>query len=98
MFNLILGTLLLGIRVLCSAPSGPWDAFNFAPQSRTVYPRSIRETHGNVTNLNILSNGSLTISGNESHVAFDFGYEVRLFPLFMAAKGSQDHRLRRWQG
>ena len=74
---LLLSFLLLGAYTECSAPNGPWDAFNFAPVSRTVYPRAVWETYGNVTNAeNILSNGSLTLSGDGSYVALDFGYEV----------------------
>lgn len=76
-FVLLLSFLLLGAYTGCSAPSGPWDAFNFAPESRTVYPRSVRETYGNVTDAEgVLSNGSLIISGDGSYVALDFGYEV----------------------
>lgn len=75
---LLLSFLLLGTYTECAAPSGPWDAFNFAPESRTVYPRSVRETHGNITDAeNVLSSGSVTISGDGSYVALDFGYEVR---------------------
>ncbi|KZT68695.1 glycoside hydrolase family 78 protein [Daedalea quercina L-15889] len=74
---LLLSFLLLGEYTVGLAPSGPWDAFNFAPASRTVYPRSIREYSGNVTSASsILSNGSLTLSGDESYVVLDFGYEV----------------------
>ena len=74
---LLLSFLLLGAYTGCSAPSGPWDAFNFAPESRTIYPRAVWGTHGNVTNAeNVLSDGSLTLSGNGSYVALDFGYEV----------------------
>ncbi|KAH9930196.1 Six-hairpin glycosidase [Fomitopsis serialis] len=73
----LLGLLVLGTGALCSAPSGPWDAFNFAPASRTVYPTSIRQTSGNVSNANsILSNSSLTLSGDGSYVTLDFGFEV----------------------
>ena len=76
---LLLSLLLLGTYTECSAPNGPWDAFNFAPESRTVYPRSVWKTYGNVTNAeNVVSNGSLTLSGDGAYVALDFGYEVRL--------------------
>ena len=74
---LLLSFLLLGTYTGCSAPSGPWDEFNFAPESRTVYPRAVWGTYGNVTNAeNVISDGSLTLSGNGSYVALDFGYEV----------------------
>lgn len=68
---------LVARSVLASAPSGPWDAFNFAPPSRTVYARYVRQTGGNVTGAtNLLSEGSATLSGNASYVTLDFGYEV----------------------
>ncbi|KZT65106.1 glycoside hydrolase family 78 protein [Daedalea quercina L-15889] len=73
----VLGLLLLATSALGAAPSGPWDAFNFAPPSRTVYPRYVRQSGGNVTGAtNLLSEGSTTLSGNGSYVTLDFGYEV----------------------
>ena len=68
----------LATSVLGSAPSGPWDAFNFAPPSRTVYPRYVRQTGGNVSDATslLLTEGSATLSGNGSYVTLDFGYEV----------------------
>ena len=68
----------LATSVLGSAPSGPWDAFNFAPPSRTVYPRYVRQTGGNISDATslLLSAGSATLSGNGSYVTLDFGYEV----------------------
>ncbi|KAJ7118101.1 glycoside hydrolase family 78 protein [Mycena epipterygia] len=60
------------------APPGPWDAFNFAPKSKTVYPSAIRETEGTVTNSQRLVNnaGSATLTGQGSWIALDFGVEV----------------------
>ncbi|CCM05941.1 uncharacterized protein FIBRA_08180 [Fibroporia radiculosa] len=73
----LLHIALLVTFALGTAPSGPWDAFNLAPESRTVYPRSIREVGGTVQNAeNLLSGGSATLAGNESYIALDFGYEV----------------------
>ncbi|EIW56811.1 Six-hairpin glycosidase [Trametes versicolor FP-101664 SS1] len=73
--------LLLGLHALvavrASAPAGPWDAFNFAPKSRTVYPTAVKVTHGGVRNANALvTKGAATLSGNGSWLALDFGVEV----------------------
>lgn len=74
-----LAVSLVVCSVLASAPSGPWDAFNFAPPSRTVYARYVHQTGGNVTGAtDLLSEGSATLSGSGSYVTLDFGYEVRL--------------------
>ncbi|PIL26169.1 hypothetical protein GSI_11924 [Ganoderma sinense ZZ0214-1] len=60
-----------------SAPAGPWDAFNYAPKSRTVFPTSVKEVSGTAYNVqNLVSKGSATIVGNGSWVALDFGIEV----------------------
>ncbi|KAF8890923.1 Six-hairpin glycosidase [Infundibulicybe gibba] len=60
------------------APSGPWDAFNFAPNSKTVYPTAIHSSHGTIQNVQrLVSNqGSATITGQGSWVALDYGVEV----------------------
>ncbi|KAH7922494.1 glycoside hydrolase family 78 protein [Leucogyrophana mollusca] len=60
------------------APSGPWDAFNISPKSKTIYPKAIHTVEGSVQNpLNLLSSaGGATLSGNGSWVALDFGMEV----------------------
>lgn len=69
-----LGALTL---VRASAPAGPWDAFNYAPKSRTVSPTSVKEVSGTVHNVqNLVSEGSATIIGKGSWVALDFGIEV----------------------
>ena len=63
-----------------SAPAGVWDSFNYAPDSRTVVPISIRETAGDVTFTNASdgSPGSITLSSNGAYAALDFGKEVRI--------------------
>ncbi|EJD39434.1 glycoside hydrolase family 78 protein [Auricularia subglabra TFB-10046 SS5] len=63
---------------LGSAPAGPWDSFNYAPTSKTVWPRAVFESHGHVTNAARLPNnkGSATLSGKGTWVALDFGVEV----------------------
>ncbi|PCH42961.1 glycoside hydrolase family 78 protein [Wolfiporia cocos MD-104 SS10] len=63
--------------VFCGAPSGPWDAFNYAPESKIVYPRAIRELNGTVLNAGkLLTSGSATLTGSGSYVALDFGIEI----------------------
>jgi hypothetical protein len=71
----LLGT---GNLVLALAPSGPWDAFNFAPKTRTVYATSIRHVEPTVSgseNL-LLTSGGATFDGQGSWVTLDFGKEV----------------------
>lgn len=62
-----------------SAPAGPWDTFNYAPNSKTVYPAGIHSTFGTVNNMQklVLNAGNATIVGKGSWVALDFGVEVR---------------------
>ncbi|KAI0028945.1 glycoside hydrolase family 78 protein [Vararia minispora EC-137] len=61
-----------------SAPAGPWDAFNYAPSSKTVFPSTIREQNGSVAVADsaVGSVGAITLSGNWSWVTLDFGKEV----------------------
>lgn len=68
---------LLGFA-LGSAPNGPWDAFNFAPNSRTVWPRSVNRAVGSVRGANNLltQTGVATLSGKQSYLTLDFGVEV----------------------
>jgi hypothetical protein len=83
-----MSVLLIHVLIACIlasdtigfAPSGPWDAFNLAPGSRTVYPTKINRTSGNVTNADALvaNSGAITLSGNNSYVTLDFGKEVCL--------------------
>ncbi|TFK82232.1 glycoside hydrolase family 78 protein [Polyporus arcularius HHB13444] len=73
--------LFVGLTVLrivgASAPAGPWDAFNYAPQSRTVFPSAVKQTTGTIHKVHgLVSKGSATIVGNGSWVALDFGIEV----------------------
>ncbi|PCH42962.1 glycoside hydrolase family 78 protein [Wolfiporia cocos MD-104 SS10] len=69
--------LLLSTPIICAAPSGPWDQFNLAPGSRIVHPKAIHNLSGTVENaINLLANGSATLSGNGSYVTLDFGQEV----------------------
>ena len=75
--SLFLGILLFARYAQCAAPAGPWDTFNFAPASRSVYPQAVREVYGNVSDTSgLLENGSTTLSGEGSYVTLDFGLEV----------------------
>lgn len=71
--------LALGVAgVRCSAPSGPWDAFNFAPSSRTVKPVSIFKAEGAVENgggLTTTGSGKATFQSG-AWLTLDFGKEV----------------------
>ncbi|KAI0075162.1 glycoside hydrolase family 78 protein [Panus rudis PR-1116 ss-1] len=60
------------------APHGPWDAFIYAPNSRTVLPKSIRTSAGDVRNLQnlLFNNGTTVLSGKQSYVTLDFGIEI----------------------
>lgn len=81
--RLTLCLLLSFTLVLATAPRGPWDAFNYAPESRTVWPRSLKRVVGSVQgSKNLLTNnGIATLSGNQSYVTLDFGIEVSKFVL-----------------
>ncbi|KAJ6623288.1 Six-hairpin glycosidase [Mycena sp. CBHHK59/15] len=75
----LLGIVFFSVpTVLALAPSGPWDAFNYAPKSKTVYPAAIRQVEGPAQNTTCLVNnaGAATLSGQGSWVALDFGVEV----------------------
>jgi hypothetical protein len=69
---------ILTWEAIASAPNGPWDSFNLAPSSRTIYPVRIDRASGNVSNAEALvtQNGSVTLLGNYSYVTLDFGKEV----------------------
>lgn len=68
--------------VNAAAPAGPWDAFNYAPESKTVYPSAVRQVEGSVDGAENLvggaQGGSATLEGEGSYVVLDFGKEVRL--------------------
>ncbi|GLB45730.1 putative bacterial alpha-L-rhamnosidase 6 hairpin glycosidase domain [Lyophyllum shimeji] len=70
--------VLSAIPVWGRAPAGPWDAFNYAPKSKTVYPSAIHSFQGPVKNSQHLVHnaGGATISTRGSWVALDFGVEV----------------------
>jgi hypothetical protein len=78
MHSIWLVALIWVPTALGTAPKGPWDAFNLAPKSKTVYPTAIHSSAGHLTNANLLvqNKGSATLSGNQTWVALDFGVEV----------------------
>ena len=78
LWSLLFAPLLVA-AVLGAAPSGPWDAFNLAPESRDVYPHAVHEYGGDVVGADgLVAKGSATFSGNGAYVTLDFGLEVRV--------------------
>lgn len=52
------------------APPGPWDQFNYAPASKTVYPKRIHSTHGTISNPDALTvdpRVSVANNGGDEH-------------------------------
>lgn len=80
--SLVVASLCAGLS-FASAPSGPWDAFNYAPESRIVRPAAVFRLHGNVENASdlISSSASAMLNGSGSYVSLDFGKEVTRNPL-----------------
>ncbi|KAE9407353.1 Six-hairpin glycosidase [Gymnopus androsaceus JB14] len=76
--QILLPTLLGASSTWALAPSGPWDAFNFAPTSKTLYATTIRHVEPTVSGSeNLLSStGSATLGGQGAWVTLDFGKEV----------------------
>ncbi len=74
---MLLYFLLLPV-VLAVAPGGPWDRFNYAPESKTIYPQDVYKIVGSVSGgSKLVGNiGSATLSP-KSWIALDFGIEVR---------------------
>ncbi|KAF8198162.1 glycoside hydrolase family 78 protein [Mycena galopus ATCC 62051] len=73
-------TLVLLIP-LCAAlaPSGPWDTFNYAPESKVVKPVSVRTVSGTVDGAEGLvqdSASQATFVGDSSYIVLDWGKEV----------------------
>jgi hypothetical protein len=77
-------SLVLSIPICAAlAPTGPWDAFNYAPASKIVKPVSVRSISGNVRGAQGLvqnSNAQATFAGNSSFVVLDWGKEVCMSP------------------
>ncbi|PFH50188.1 glycoside hydrolase family 78 protein [Amanita thiersii Skay4041] len=97
---LFISLLLFPSNVIGRAPSGPWDQFNYAPDSKSVQPVSIHSTHGTVTSstshrtLHAGGNavvGDVTLRGAGSWVALDFGVEVGgLISMTFPSSGAGD--------
>ncbi|KAG6864815.1 hypothetical protein C0991_007001 [Blastosporella zonata] len=70
--------LLSAALAYARAPAGPWDDFNYAPESKTVHPKAIHSTFGEVRDAQRLvqNAGPATLVGKGSWVALDFGGEV----------------------
>jgi hypothetical protein len=59
------------------SPAHPWDAYNYAPASRTVGATSVYRTTGSVSDPQaVLHGGTTTLAGSGSSVTLDFGEEV----------------------
>lgn len=86
--SLLLSSVLLLLYTALAdafAPSGPWDAFNYAPESRVVRPVSVFKSGGTISEPSSLNweMGPVTLSRNGSFVSLDFGKEVRLIDLLL---------------
>ena len=80
--TLIAPLLLSAAFVLARAPSGPWDAFNYAPKTRVVSPIAVHTVQGEVSDPESLIRDGLvsaTLTGNASWVTVDFGKEVSMY-------------------
>ncbi|KAK7046114.1 hypothetical protein VNI00_007117 [Paramarasmius palmivorus] len=77
---LFLGPLLclFPLAAFGRAPLGPWDSFNYSPNSRIVHPVSVRRVEGTVDSAGGLvdATGRVTTFDEGSWVALDFGVEV----------------------
>lgn len=88
LLRLFFASLFPALFVSGRAPPGAWDAFNYAPTSKTVYPAAIHSVSGSVQNAQRLvhNGGSATITGQGSWVALDYGIEVRIITRAFSAK------------
>lgn len=59
-----------------AAASQPWDAYNFAPASRTVAPVRVTRTTGTVGGAGSVLKGRSTTLSSGSSITLDFGEEV----------------------
>ena len=59
------------------AATNPWDAYNYAPTTRTLKPVSIYQSSASVSNpTNLLMGQSTRLNGGGASVTVDFGKEV----------------------
>ena len=78
-YPLLVTFLSLASPCLSAAPSGPWDAFNYAPTNKSVWAVDIQSTNGTVDGATGLVNntgGNATLTGDGSYIVLDFGKEV----------------------
>ncbi|PBK74349.1 glycoside hydrolase family 78 protein [Armillaria solidipes] len=64
------------LYVAAVAPAGPWDAFNYAPSSKTVFPVEVISSIGDVGVTVEDATNSMTLANQGSYVTLDFLKEV----------------------
>ncbi|KAG7449503.1 glycoside hydrolase family 78 protein [Guyanagaster necrorhizus] len=64
------------LYVAAVAPAGSWDAFNYAPRSRTVFPVQVVDSVGDVEVTVEDATNSMTLASQGSYIALDFLKEV----------------------
>ncbi len=64
------------LYVAAVAPAGPWDAFNYAPSSKTVFPVEVISSIGDVEVTVDDATNSMTLANQGSYVTLDFLKEV----------------------
>ncbi|KAK0226112.1 glycoside hydrolase family 78 protein [Armillaria fumosa] len=64
------------LHVAAVAPAGPWDAFNYAPSSKTVFPVQVISSIGDVEVTVEDSTNSMALISQGSYVTLDFSKEV----------------------
>ncbi|PBK74344.1 glycoside hydrolase family 78 protein [Armillaria solidipes] len=64
------------LYVAAVAPAGPWDAFNYAPSSKTVFPVKVFSRIGDVEVTVEDATNSMTLVNQGSYVTLDFLKEV----------------------
>ncbi|KAF7293845.1 hypothetical protein HMN09_01180400 [Mycena chlorophos] len=79
LFAALFSLLAHSILSVAIAPSGPWDAFNYAPPSRTVFPVAVRTVNGSVSGASGLvahQSADATFGESGAYVVLDWGQEV----------------------
>ncbi|KAK0485990.1 glycoside hydrolase family 78 protein [Armillaria novae-zelandiae] len=64
------------LYVAAVAPAGPWDAFNYAPSSKIVFPVQVISSVGDVEVTVESGTNSMTLANQGSYVTLDFLKEV----------------------
>ncbi|KAL0485204.1 trehalase family glycosidase [Acrasis kona] len=68
--------VLCAISVCYCVSEKPWDRFNLAPSSRTIYPVSVYKTTGSIVDPSAVLTGNPTGIDPGSYITLDFGKEV----------------------